>query len=359
MKLYPKRFGNIYQDFHSLKNMVTLRDIAEKVGRSVTTVSRALHDYDDVSEETKELVQKIADELGYTPNISAQRLQKQRTETIGFVIPTYGPRFTDPFFSEFLAGIGNKAVKLGYDILVSTHPIGEEELSSYRSKVRSYRVDGFIIVRTRRQDTRIEYLCEANVPFAAFGRVEGPCDFPYVDMDNEYGMTLVARHLAGLGHQKIAFIAAPDYLMFAHARLEGFKLGLQEQGLRLENSLVVVGDLTQKGGYEQAEDLLDRPDPPTAIVACNDLMALGAISAAQKRGLKVGEDIAIIGFDDIPQAELNHPSLTTLHQPIYKIGSMVCEMLIQCLKGVSLEEKGKILKPSLMVRESCGGISTG
>jgi LacI family transcriptional regulator len=147
--------------------------------------------------------------------------------------------------------------------------------------------------------------------------------------------------------------------MFAHARLEGFKLGLQEQGLRLENSLVVVGDLTQKGGYEQAEDLLDRPDPPTAIVACNDLMALGAISAAQKRGLKVGEDIAIIGFDDIPQAELNHPSLTTLHQPIYKIGSMVCEMLIQCLKGVSLEEKGKILKPSLMVRESCGGISTG
>ena len=111
--------------------MVTIKDVAKKVGRSVTTVSRALHDYDDVSPETKALVQQVADELGYTPNISAQRLQKQKTDTIGFVIPTYGPRFTDPFFSEFLAGIGNTAARLGYDILVSTHPIGEEELTSY------------------------------------------------------------------------------------------------------------------------------------------------------------------------------------------------------------------------------------
>jgi DNA-binding LacI/PurR family transcriptional regulator len=337
--------------------MVTLRDIAQKVGRSITTVSRALHDYSDVSDETKALVRKVADELGYTPNINAQRLQKQRTETIGFVIPTYGPRFTDPFFSEFLAGIGNKAVKLGYDILVSTYPIGEEELSSYRRKVRSNRVDGFIIVRTRRQDARIEYLCDTKVPFVAFGRVEGNCDFPYVDMDNEYGMRLVARHLDKLGHKHIAFIAAPDYLMFAHVRLEGFKLSLQEQGIRLENSMVVVGNLTQKDGYEQAESLLKRPNPPTAIVACNDLMALGAISAAQKRGLNVGKDIAIIGFDDIPQAELNNPSLTTLHQPIYKIGSMVCEMLIGCLKGEHLEEQSIILKPTLVVRDSCGGLS--
>ena len=136
--------------------MVTLKDVAEKVGRSVTTVSRALHDYDDVSLETKALVRKVADELGYTPNINAQRLQKQKTDTIGFVIPTYGPRFTDPFFSEFLAGIGNTAARLGYDILVSTHPIGEEELISYQRKVRSYRVDGFVIVRTRRHDSRIE-----------------------------------------------------------------------------------------------------------------------------------------------------------------------------------------------------------
>ena len=108
--------------------MVTLRDIAKRVGKSVTTVSRALNDFDDVSPATKELVRKVAQELGYTPNIMAQRLQKRSTDTIGFVIPTYGPRFSDPFFSEFIAGMGNKAAKLGFDILVSTYPIGEGRL---------------------------------------------------------------------------------------------------------------------------------------------------------------------------------------------------------------------------------------
>jgi DNA-binding LacI/PurR family transcriptional regulator len=170
-------------------------------------------------------------------------------------------------------------------------------------------------------------------------------------------MRLIARHLAELGHRRVAFIAAPDYLMFAHARLDGFKLGLQEEGIQLEDSMVVVGDLTQRDGYEQAEILLDRPKSPTAIVACNDLMALGAISAAQKRGRNVGKDIAIIGFDDIPQAELNHPSLTTVHQPIYQIGSMVCQFLVKRLKGEHLEEQSKILKPTLIVRESSGGQS--
>jgi LacI family transcriptional regulator len=335
--------------------MVTLRDVAKKVGKSITTVSRALHDYDDVSAETKELVRKVAEELGYTPNVMAQRLQKQSSDTIGFIIPTYGPRFTDPFFSEFLAGIGNKATKLGYDILVSTHPIGEEELNSYRKKVQSYSVDGFIIVRTRRKDDRIEYLCNSNFPFVSFGRTEGECNFPYVDMDNELGMRLLSHHIVDLGHKNIAFIAAPDYLFFAHHRLIGLKEGLREKNIHLTDSMILVGDLTQQDGYKQAELLFDLPVPPTAIVACNDLMAIGAINAAQKRGLVVGKDIAIVGFDNISQAEHTHPSLTTIHQPIYKIGTMVCEMLVNRLKGGPIQKQSILLKPTLMIRESCGG----
>jgi LacI family transcriptional regulator len=354
MNMLPKRFGNLGFGF---VQMVTLKDIAKKVGRSVTTVSRALHDYDDVSSETKILVRQVAEELGYTPNINAQRLQSRRSDTIGFVIPTYGPRFTDPFFSEFLAGIGNTAARLGYDILVSTHPIGEEELISYQRKVRSFRVDGFVIVRTRRHDARIEYLCESKFPFVSFGRVEGECLFPYVDVDNPLAMNLITRHLVELGHKRIAFIGAPDILMFAHIRLEAFRTALMENNLSLEDELTVFGDLTQKGGFEQAEKLLDLDEIPTAIVASNDLMALGAISAAQKRGLEVGKEIAIIGFDDVPQAELNHPTLTTIHQPIYKIGTMACEMLIRTLAGDTLEEQNILLKPSLIVRESCGGLS--
>lgn len=144
---------------------VTLKDIAERVGRSVTTVSRALHDYDDVSPETKEIVRTAAAEMGYTPSSFAQRLQKQKTDTIGLVFPTYGPRFSDPFFIEFLAGVGNRAASKGYDILVSTCPPGDEELLRYQSSVQGRRVDGFIILRTRKNDRRINYLCQNNFPF--------------------------------------------------------------------------------------------------------------------------------------------------------------------------------------------------
>jgi len=334
--------------------VVTLKDIAQTTGKSITTVSRALNDYDDVSPTTKELVRRVAAELGYVPNIFAQRLQKQFTETIGLIIPTFGPRFSDPFFSELLAGIGNRAANRGYDLLVSTRAPGEEELDTYLAAIRGRRVDGFILVRTRRQDARVTSLQEVNFPFVAFGRTDEKLDFPFVDEDGTYGMRLVTEHLASLGHQRIACIAPPNDLMFAHYRLRGFKEGLSEAGIPVNDALIRIGNLTQRSGYEQASVLLDLPSPPTAIAACNDLMAFGAMSAAQARGLVVGKDVAITGFDNIPMAEYSHPSLTTLHQPLYKIGGMVCEMLIQLIRGESLKEKCILLKPELIVRQSSG-----
>lgn len=331
---------------------VTLKDIAKATGKSITTVSRALNDYGDVSAQTKTLVVRVADELGYTPNTWAQRLQKQHTDTIGLILPTFGPRFSDPFFSEILAGIANMAAHLGYDMLVSTHAPGEEELVAYRAAIRGRRVDGFVLVRTRRHDARVVYLQEANFPFAAFGRAEDKLDFPFVDEDGTFGMKLIVGHLDSLGHQRIACIVPPPELMFASYRLSGFREGLSEAGLPLDEALIRVGDLTQRGGYEQACALLDMSSPPTAIVACNDLMAFGAMSAAQERGLVVGGDIAITGFDDIPMAEYSHPSLTTIHQPIYQIGGMVCEMLIKLIQGEPLDERYVLLKPELIVRQS-------
>lgn len=200
---------------------ITIKDIAKRVGRSVTTVSRALNDYDDVSPNTKEIVRRTANEMGYTPNILAQRLQKQRSDTIGFVIPTYGPRFSDPFFSEFLAGVGNKAAIHGYDLLVSTRPPGKDEIANYREIVQGGRVDGFIVLRTRREDTRIRYLWEKQFPFVAFGRTDENPGYPFVDADSSYGMQLVTKHLLQNGHKRIACITPPSDLMFAYYRLEG------------------------------------------------------------------------------------------------------------------------------------------
>jgi LacI family transcriptional regulator len=335
----------------------TLKDIAKKVGKSVTTVSRALHDYDDVSPKTKALVQQAAKEMGYTPNILAQRLQKQRTDTIGFILPTFGPRFSDPYFSEFMAGIGNKAAKLGYDILVSTRAPVEEELIAYQNLVQSYRVDGFIIVRTRRFDERIVYLCEQAFPFVAFGRTEDTCNFTYVDVEGETGMYQLAKHLVALGHKRIAFIMAPEEYTFSHHRLNGFRKGLDDSGIELPLSLIVTGNMNQRDGYIKTQQLLSISNPPTAIAASNDLMALGAISAAQESGLHVGKDIAITGFDNIPLAEHSHPPLTTVHQPIYQIGEMLCQMLVQSVTGEMNTIEQKLLEPTLIIRESSSGRS--
>jgi LacI family transcriptional regulator len=334
----------------------TIKDIARKVGKSTTTVSRALNDYNDISAETKDLVRQAAQTMGYIPNATAQRLQKRTTDTIGLILPTFGPRFSDPFFSEFLTGVGNQASEMGYDMLVATRAPGIQEMQSYQSDVATHRVDGFILVRTRSDDPRIAFLKHADFPFAAFGRVSGDSDFLFVDEDGGYGLELIVDHLAQLGHRRIAFITAPENLTFTHHRLAGAQAAMGKYGLEMDPELIKAGDLTQRGGYECAKLLLDLPQPPTAIAAFNDLMAIGAMSAAQERELVVGKQISISGFDNIPMAEHAHPTLTTVHQPIYQIGRRVCELLIRKIRNEPLETTQVILKPSLIIRLSTGPV---
>ncbi len=333
---------------------VTLKDIARRVGYSVTTVSRALAGYDDVAESTRQLVLETAAEMGYHPNVTARRLQRQRTDTIGFIIPTHGPRFSDPFFSELLTGIGNYSAEHELDLLVSTQAPGSEEMKTYKRIVSERRVDGLLVVRTRHRDARIAYLIDQGFPFVAFGRSDVGEDFPYVDVDSRAGVRQLTQHLIDFGHRRIAYIAAPPNLMFASHRMMGYQEALAENSIALDEELVTVGALTQRSGHAAGHDLLTRTLRPTAIIASNDLMALGVISAAQGLGLAVGRDVAVTGFDDVPLAEDAHPPLTTLRQPIYEIGQRICEMLIRLLQGEILEERHVILQPQLIVRKSCG-----
>ena len=333
---------------------ITIKDIARKVGKSITTVSRALADYDDVSPATRANVRRVAEEMGYFPNFTAQHLQKQQSDTLGLILPTYGPRFSDPFFSEFIAGIGNKATLFDYDVLVLTRAPGESELLAYKQKVQSRRVDGFIIVRTRRDDQRINYLRSVNYPFVAFGRTQPPLDYPYVDEDSASGMRMAVDHLYELGHRKFGCIYSPEMLNFSVDRLNGVRSRLGELNLSMPPEYFVQGELTQETGYEAATSLLALPEPPSAMICFNDLMAFGAMSAIQSKGLVVGKDISVTGFDNIPSAEYSHPPLTTLFQPVYQIGAKVCEMLIQIIRGEPLEESQITLKPELIIRESSG-----
>lgn len=331
---------------------VTLKTIAEQAGLSITTVSRALAGYDDVNEDTRLRVIAIAERLGYQPNLTARHLRSKQTYTIGMVIPLTS-YFSDPFFMELLSGVGRKASEYGYDLLLSAQQPGEEELSAYRRMVGSSRIDGIVVARVGQDDPRISFLVDAHHPFVAFGR-SNSAHYPYIDVDGTAGMFDVVQHLVRLGHSRIALILPPLDLAFANARREGYLQGLRSAHLTPDPAYMAEGDLTQEGGCLAANRLLDLPQPPTAIAACNDMMAIGAMRAAQDRGLVVGRDIAITGFDDVLEASRVTPALTTVRQPIYAIGQQATEMLIRVIRHEPLDVPHVLLTPQLVVRESCG-----
>jgi len=336
---------------------VTLKDLADYVGKSVTTVSRALADYDDVSPATREQVRQAAQELGYEPNIIARQLQKKRTDTIALILPPVYPRISDPFFSELLSGLVEQFTRHGLDLLVSVTSSSDNQTDTYLKFMRSRRADGFIIVRTQRQDPRIDLLRQHNYPFVAFGRIEGDNDFPLIDDDDELGVQLVVDHLVELGHTRLAFIAEPLEFTKPYHRAQGFMKSLKSHGLPVDSALILEGGYRQHFGQAAAHRLLEKSNPPTAIVACNDLLCLGAVKAAQERGLIVGRDVSITGFDDISFAEYATSPLTTVHQPAYRIGKMLCRMLVKIINQEQLTEKQIILQPKLVVRQSSGPVS--
>ena len=297
------------------------------------------------------MIVKTAEDLGYYPNLTARQLQKQRTDTIGLIIPVHGSRYTDPYFNTIIAGIGDQLAEYGLDLLLSTHPPGgPDELMAYRRMVQGRRVDGLLVVRTRSQDDRLAYLGSTSLPFAAFGRSDLDLDFPFIDEDGEAGFYELTNYLISLGHTRIAYISAPKNLLFAKYRLAGYCRALKEAGLPCKEEYVVHGNLSRKGGEKGAKHLLGLEAPPTAILAANDLMAIGTIAVAQAQGMKIGKDLSVAGFDDIAPAELF--SLTTLQQPIYDIGRQLSEMLYKQINDIPIENPHILLKPQLIKRGS-------
>ena len=314
--------------------MVTLKDIALRVNRSITTVSRALAGYSDVSPETIELVRTAAHEMSYVPNTIARRLRNKSTETIGFVIPDSSGGYSEAFFNEFLAGVSKRASSLGYDLLVAVANDKNDELSTYNKLITEGKVDGFILTRTYRNDARVEFLNNTAFPFAMFGRVEHLDAIPYIDEDGEYAMGLIVQHLLQRGHTRIACIGQPQTIMFSHIRLKSVIYHLNQAGISLPPEFIRMGYFTQKEGYDQSYELLSQQSPPTAIICFNDLLAFGAINAGKDMGLSIGQELAVTGFDDIPMSAHYRPPLTTILQPIQNIGGMVVDLLIDNIRAI-------------------------
>lgn len=334
---------------------VTIRDVAKRLNLSITTVSRALDGYDDVADETRQRVIDAAREMGYAPSRMARQLRRRRADAIGFIIPSAEPRFADPSFLEFIAGLGDEATLSNWDLLVSTAaPDSPAEREIYQRWVQTRRVDGIVLSRMRARDWRTEYLTQMSFPFVASGHSLDPIQFPFIEVDGRAGMMVLVAHLVERGYSRIGFIGASPDLIIHIERLAGYREALAAFGIPLDQRYIVQGDLTRPGGFQAAQDLLSLPDPPKAIIGINDPTAIGAMHAAIQCGLTVGEDLAVTGFDGLSDAETVHPSLTTLNQPVYEIGRRLVRMLGKLISAEPLEDQHVNLKPELVIRASSG-----
>jgi LacI family transcriptional regulator len=335
---------------------VTIRDVARRLDLSITTVSRALDGYKDVAEETRQLVVRTAQEMGYVPNRAARQLRRRRSDTIGYILPEDTPRFSDPFFAEFLAGLGDEATVCGFDLLVSAAPPGSEaERLAYESWTRGRKVDGVVLNRMHVKDWRVQYLAQVQFPFVTLERSLDPYEYPSVEVDGRHWFKALIEHLASLGHQRIAYVGAAPDLKIQADRFAGYCDGLQAHGLAFDAGLVAEGSLTTEGGYRAAAYLLALPHPPTAIACVDDMTAIGVLHAAREQSRLVGQDLAVAGFDGIEGFEHTQPPLTTVNQPIYQIARQMVHMLALQIAGKPLPEKHLQIEPVLEIRQSTVG----
>ncbi len=334
----------------------TIHDVARALSLSITTVSRALDGYADVAAGTRQRVIATAQAMGYTPNRAARQLRRRRTDTLGYILPAEEGGFTDPFFTEFIAGLGDACAKHHYDLLVSTAaPNSAQELALYQRWVQGGKVDGMIINRTRLADWRLDFLTERNIPHVTLEQSPAQKNFIGIEVDIESGYHDLVAHLVNRGHSRIAYIGGPEMLKIEQDRCAAYHLALHTHDILPAPELLTRANLTAEGGFQAATYLLDLHLPPTAIVCINDLTAMGAMHAIHERGLKVGRDIAVAGFDGIADSAHTQPPLTTLDQPVYTIARQLVGMLLQNLNGQTLEVPQVKIQPTLRIRASTGG----
>jgi len=334
----------------------TIRDVAKRLNLSITTVSRALDGYDDVAEETRQRVIEAAREMGYTPNQAARQLRRQRTDTIGYILSAEKPRFSDPFFSEFIAGLGDEAAAHSFDLLVSAAlPNSVLEQRAYERWTHGRKVDGLVLNRLRLHDWRVQYLSRAGFHFVTLGRSLDPLDYASVEVDDRHWFKALVDHLISLGHQRIAYIGASSELKIQADRFQGYQDGLHAAGLVLDPRWVMESDLSAEGGYRAAAQILNLPEPLTAITCVDDMTAMGVLHAAHDYGRVVGTDLAVTGFDGILGFEHTQPPLTTVNQPVYQIARQLVQMLVSLIFGEPLQEKHVQVEPLLEIRASTVG----
>ena len=335
--------------------MATIRDVARQLNVSTTTVSRALDGYHDIGESTRQLVIQTAHEMGYAPNGAARQLRRQKAEAIGFIIPASTQRFDEPYFMEFIAGMGGELSGKRFDLLVSNATTEEMERDLYQRWVNSRKVDGFIMNRMSIHDWRVQYLTKAKIPFVSMGKSRDEIDYPCIRIDGSDGYVALIKHLLERGFSRFSFIGGLNELTTHIDRLHWFQSALAKCGSGCDAQNILSTEMTIAAGYEAANRLFSHSIPPTAILCINDETAFGAIEAARDRGLNIGTDVAIAGFDGVKDSLHTVPPLTTLDIPVPDIARQLVRMLLAILQKETLPEDEIIIRPNLLIRASTGG----
>ncbi|MDR7588845.1 MAG: LacI family DNA-binding transcriptional regulator [Armatimonadota bacterium] len=331
--------------------MATIRDVARRAGVSVATVSRVVnHSAHRVSPQTRRRVLEAVRALGYQANVIAQSLKKRASRTVALIVPD----ISNPFFPAIARGIEDVASQHGYAVLLCNTYEDLARERAYLDLLRKRWVDGVIFATAGTNTAHLRALRREGRPVVLVARDVDGVRIDAVLVDNYHGAYEATAHLLRLGHRRIAHIAGPASVRVAQERRRGYEQALADAGLPRDGALVGEGDFTADGGRRAVEAWLRRRADITAIVAANDLMAIGALEVLRAAGRRVPEDVAVVGFDDITFASLVSPALTTVAQPKYLMGQLAMQRLLELMAGESPAGRRIVLEPQLIVRDSCG-----
>jgi len=339
----------------------TIYDIARKAGVSTATVSKVLNNTGRIGEKTRKRILEISRELNYQPNVLASALTGKKTYTIGLLIPD----LVNPFFAELARNVEDRAHERGFSVMICNTDNDMQKEVKYAQLLRQKSVDGIIVATGVRNDALLKELIDQKVPVALAARDMSVLAASTVLVDDFAGGYSAASHLLELGHRKIAVIAENLNIPSSKERVRGVRCSLEEAGVMFDESLVVQSDFSVSAGKEAAMSLLQRNKDgttgnvngkgdgrPTAIFACNDVLAIGALQAARNLGIRVPEELSVVGFDNTYLARITDPALTTVAQPIQAMGHQVVDLIAQEIDQANVVKQRVILLPELIVRQS-------
>jgi LacI family transcriptional regulator len=327
----------------------SIKDVAKEAGVSIATVSRVLNDVDVVNEETKKKVQDAIKKLGYRPNIVARSLKTQRTKTIGILIPD----ISSQLYPEIVRGTEDVANIYDYNIILCNSDSDLEKEKEYLRVLKEKMVDGLLYMSSSLEPEIVELIKELEMPTVLIETTDKEKTFPSISIDNREAAYDAVTYLLNKGNKKIAYIGIHKDAVNANAaRYFGYEDALKEQGIEIDEKLLHFGEIKAKEGYEGINEILSRTEVD-AIFCTTDELAMGAINALRDKGIKVPEEVDVIGFENIYTAALFYPRLTTVSQPMYDMGSVGMRMLIKIVNKKELEEKNYILPYEIIERDSC------